>query len=204
MKAIHLVSTWTANNRLVFGQVKTDEKSNKITATPTLLEKIAPKGCIVTIDAMGCQYKIADQIVAAEADYLFSLKSNLGPWSAETLHDDVKEYFAGLDFAKPEPETAVHTTFDVDHGRIERRYYGITGDVSWLVQRHPAWNSIKSIGVIESRREVGEKVSVEQRHYVSSLPPDPALFALAARSHWGIAPPSTMFLIWCTRRMPPG
>jgi hypothetical protein len=75
-KALHMVSAWTTQNRMVFGQVKTDEKSNEITAIPTLLEKLALAGCIVTIDAMGCQYKIADQIVGKKADYLFSLKGN--------------------------------------------------------------------------------------------------------------------------------
>jgi predicted transposase YbfD/YdcC len=175
------VSAWATENRLVFAQVKTEEKSNEITAIPALLEMIALKGCIITIDAMGCQYKIADQIVEAEADYLFSLKGN-----QETLHADVTEYFAGLDFIHPDPAVAVDTSLDVDHGRIERRFYGITGDVSWLHERHPAWKSIHSIGVIESTREVGDQFSVERRHYVSSLPQDPTLFAVAARSHWGI------------------
>jgi predicted transposase YbfD/YdcC len=85
-KALHLVSAWATANRLVFGQVKTDEKSNEITAIPTLLDKIALEGCIVSIDAMGCQYEIADKIVKKKADYLFSLKGNQG-----TLHEDVAD-----------------------------------------------------------------------------------------------------------------
>ncbi|MDR1099814.1 MAG: ISAs1 family transposase, partial [Treponema sp.] len=97
-KAIHLVSAWATENRLVFAQVKTEEKSNEITAIPTLLEMIALKGCIVTIDAMGCQYKIANQIVNAGADYVLSLKEN-----QETLYDDVTTYFKGIDFAHPDP-----------------------------------------------------------------------------------------------------
>jgi predicted transposase YbfD/YdcC len=180
-KAIHLVSAWATENRLVFAQVKTGEKSNEITAIPTLLEMIALKGCIVTIDAMGCQYKIADQIVGAQADYLFSLKEN-----QETLYDDVKTCFEDVDDTHPEADVSTHTTFDVDHGRLERRFHGITGDVSWLVERHPAWNSIKSIGFIDARREIGDKVSFQRRYYVSSLPPDPVLFATTARAHWGI------------------
>jgi predicted transposase YbfD/YdcC len=91
------------------------------------VEVIALKGCIVTIDAMGCQYKIADQIVTAEADYLFVLKEN-----QETLYEDVKTYFEGFDQAHPDPAIASHTTFDVDHGRLETRFYGITSDVSSL------------------------------------------------------------------------
>ena len=180
-KAIHLVSAWVTENRLVFAQVKTEEKSNEITAIPTLLEMIALKGCIVTIDAMGCPYKIADQIVAAQADYLFALKEN-----QETLYDDVKTYFEDFDSTHPEAEIASHTTFDVDHGRLETRFHGITGEVSWLVERHPAWKSIKSIGVIDATRENGDKISHERRLYVSSLSPDPVVLATAGRAHWGI------------------
>ena len=179
--AIHLVSAWATENQLVFAQVKTGEKSNEITAIPTLLEMIALKGCIVTIDAMGCQYKIADQVVAAGADYLFALKEN-----QETLYEDVKLYFEDFDRTHPDPAIATHATFDVDHGRLERRFHGITADVSWLIERHPAWKSIKSIGMIDSTRETGDKVSFERRLYVSSLPPDPVEFAVTGRAHWGI------------------
>jgi predicted transposase YbfD/YdcC len=161
--------------------VKTGEKSNEITAIPTLLEMIALKGCIVTIDALGCQYKIAGRIVAARADYLFALKENQG-----TLYEDVKTYFEDVNHTHADPNVAVHTTFEVDHGRLERRFHGITADVSWLIERHPAWKSIKSIGIIDATREIGDKVSQERRLYVSSLPPDPQLFALSGRAHWGI------------------
>ncbi|MDR0401077.1 MAG: hypothetical protein LBH51_09065 [Treponema sp.] len=83
---------------------------------------------------MGCQYKTADRIVAAQADYLFALKENQG-----TLYEDVKTYFEDVDSAHPDPNAAVHTAFEVDHGRLETRFHGITGDVSWLVERHPFW-----------------------------------------------------------------
>jgi predicted transposase YbfD/YdcC len=116
----------------VVAQVKTEEKSNEITAIPALLEMIALKGCIVTIDAMGCQYKIANQIVSAGADYVFSLKEN-----QETLYDDVKTYFEGIDFAHPDPLIKTSSTFEVDHGRQERRNHAVTDDVSWLVAAHP-------------------------------------------------------------------
>jgi predicted transposase YbfD/YdcC len=178
-KAIHLVSAWATENRLVFAQVKTEEKSNEITAIPVLLEMIALKGCIVTIDAMGCQYKIANQIVKAGADYVFSLKEN-----QETLYDDVKTYFEGSDAAHPDPLIKTSSTFDVDHGRQERRNHAITDDVSWLVAAHPAWNTITSIGRVQSIRTVGETVTTEQRYYVSSLPADPVLFGSSVRAHW--------------------
>jgi predicted transposase YbfD/YdcC len=137
-KAIHIVSAWATENRLVFGQVKTDEKSkgnevSTITAIPTVGATVALEGCIVTIDAMGCQYKIADQIVKKKADYLFSLKGNQG-----RLCEDVKEYFADLDFAAP---------------------LGKNRDI----QFHSASTH---------DREVKGQVTIERRHFISSLPAD--------------------------------
>jgi predicted transposase YbfD/YdcC len=181
LKAAHIVSVFATENRLALAQVKTDDKSNEITAIPEVLALVALKGAIVTIDAMGCQYKIAEQIVEGGGDFLFSLKGN-----QETLHDDVREYFKDVDFKRPEEGVKVEVTHDVDHGRIERRSHAVSGDVAWLIERHPAWDKIKSIGVIESRRDINGVESTEIRHYISSLPPDPKLFAYAARSHWGI------------------
>jgi predicted transposase YbfD/YdcC len=108
------VSAWATEHRLVFGQVKTEEKSNEIRAIPTLREKRALEGYIVTIDAMGCPYKRAEQIVKKKADYLFSLKEN-----QETRYDDVKTYFEDVDGTHPEADVATHTTCEVDHGRLE-------------------------------------------------------------------------------------
>lgn len=181
LKAAHLVSAWACENRLVFAQVKVDEKSNEITAIPELLSMIALEGSIVTIDAMGCQYGIADRITDANASYLFSLKGNQG-----SLCDDVKEYFADLDFSTPQEDVRVTETVDKDHGRIEVRKHAVTDAVGWLTDRHPHWHTIRSIGMIEASRAVAGSVSVERRYYVSSLPADPELFAKASRSHWGI------------------
>jgi predicted transposase YbfD/YdcC len=130
---------------------------------------------------MGCQYNIANQIVSAGADYVFSLKEN-----QETLYDDVKTYFEGIDFTRPDPLIKTSSTFEVDHGRQERRNHAVTDDVSWLVATHPAWNTIRSIGLVESIRTVGETVTTEQRYYVTSLPADPVVFGTSARAHWGI------------------
>jgi predicted transposase YbfD/YdcC len=151
------------DKRLVFGQVKTEEKSNEITAIPGLLEKLALEGCIVTIDAMGCQYKTAEQIIEKKADYLFSLKGNQG-----CLYEDVEGYFGGLDFSAPagknrEIEFNSTSTHDQGHGRIEDRDYAVSGDVEWHIERHPNWKSIRSIGVVESSREEKGKVTVERR-----------------------------------------
>lgn len=185
-KALHLVSAWATENRLVFGQVKTEEKSNEITAIPTLLEKLALEGCIVTIDAMGCQYKIAGRIVKKKADYLFSLKGN-----QETLHEDVKEYFSDLDFSAPAGENrhirfSTVSTHDEDHGRVEDRDYAVSDDVAWLIKRHPGWKTIGSIGMVESGREINGQTAIERRFFVSSLPADAEQFAKAVRGHWSI------------------
>ena len=185
-RALHIVSAWATANRLVFGQVKTDDKSNEITAIPVLLDKIALEGCIVSIDAMGCQHKIADKIIKKKADYLFSLKGN-----QENLHEDVKEYFIDFDFDKPAGEMKyisfkTVSSHEEKHGRIEDRDYAVSADVAWLHKRHPKWKTIGSIGFVDSRREEKGKVTQERRHFVSSLPADPAEFAKVVRSHWGI------------------
>lgn len=185
-KALHIVSAWATTNRLVFGQVKTDDKSNEITAIPALLDKIALEGSIVSIDAMGCQYEIADKIVKKKADYLFSLKGNQG-----NLHEDVEEYFEDFDFDKSERAMKYRSfkrasTHEEKHGRIEDRDYAVSDDVEWLHKRNPKWKTIRSIGFVDSRREEKGKVTEERRHFVSSLSGDPEEFAKAVRSHWGI------------------
>jgi predicted transposase YbfD/YdcC len=186
-----MVSAWAEENRLVFGQVKTEEKSNEITAIPALLEKLALEGCIVTIDAMGCQYKTANKVVEKKADYLFSLKKNPDLPSAETLYEDVQEYFKDLDFSVPAGKNR-HirfqsvSTHDERHGRIEDRDYAVSGDAGRLAGRHPDWKTIRSIGAAESSREEKEEVTVERRRFISSLPADARQFTKAVRSRWGI------------------
>jgi predicted transposase YbfD/YdcC len=185
-KSLHIVSAWATSNRLVFGQVKTDDKSNEITAIPLLLEKIALEGSIISIDAMGCQYEIADKIIKKKADYVFSLKGNQG-----NLHEDVKEYYSDFDFDKPAMAMKyisfqTVSTHDEKHGRIEDRDYAVSDDVKRLKERHPKWKTIQSIGIVDSQREVKGKVTCERRYFVSSLPADAVEFAKAVRGHWGI------------------
>jgi predicted transposase YbfD/YdcC len=182
LKAAHIVSAFATERRLTLAQVKTEEKSNEIKAIPELLALICLNGAIVTIDAMGCQYKIANQIVEGGGDFLFSLKGN-----QESLHEDVELFLRDVDFAHPAEGIKVEITHDNDHGRVERRSHAITDDVQWLIERHPNWKTIKSIGVIEAYRWINEnEESTERRYYISSLPADPKLFAYAARAHWGI------------------
>jgi predicted transposase YbfD/YdcC len=185
-KAIHLVSAWATKNRLVFGQLKTEEKSNEITAIPSLLERIALQGCVVSIDAMGCQYKIAEQIIEAKADYLFALKGN-----QESLHEDVKEYFSDLDFSQPASRVKnisfeSFSTHEEGRGRVEDRDYAVSSDVGWLIERHPEWKTIRSIGIAESSRQAEGKTTHERRCFISSLPAEAPLFASTVRGHWSI------------------
>jgi len=182
--ALHMVSAWASANRLVLGQVSTDAKSNEITAIPRLLELLEIRGCVVTIDAMGCQKKIAETIVARGADYVLAVKDN-----QPSLLEDIKPYFEGVAAGAPAsvPMEFVETV-DGDHGRIETRRHWITSDIDWLREHHP-WEGLQSIGMVERRREIGEKISTELHYYILSLPADADRLAQAARGHWGIENP---------------
>jgi predicted transposase YbfD/YdcC len=178
---IHMVSAWASANRLVLGQLKTEDKSNEITAIPELIDLLELDGCIVTIDAMGCQKRIAEQITDKGADYVLALKGNQG-----NLHKDVELFFED---AKKNGfgDTAVsaHETTDGDHGRIEIRRYTTVSDIDWLPDK-PLWKDLTSIGMVESERHIGDEVSTETRYYISSLQSDAKLFGQAVRSHWGV------------------
>lgn len=180
--AIHMVSAWSSAQRLVLGQRQVDDKSNEISAIPELLDLLTLEGAIVTIDAMGCQYKIANKIIAKKADYLFGLKGNQG-----SLRDDVELFITEQrerDFA--DTTVAYHETTENEHGRIETRRYWACGDIEWLRQRHKKWPHLKSIIMVEYTCETARGVSCEIRFYVSSLPPDAARIAGAIRQHWGV------------------
>ena len=155
------------------------KKSNEITAIPTLLELLELKGCIVTIDAMGCQKEIAEKITSAEADYVLSLKGN-----QSTLHDDVKLYF---ETAAKEPQfypTSSLKAIEKGHGRIEKRFYALSEDIGWLPQK-AEWAGLKSIGMVRSVVEANGKTTEETRFFISSLT-DVQTFSKAVRGHWGI------------------
>lgn len=178
---IHMVSAFAARQRLVLGQIKVDAKSNEIVAIPKLLDLLVIEGAIVTIDAMGCQRDIAAKIIDKKADYVLALKGNQG-----SLREDV-EVFMAEQVANGFADTTISRdeTVDGDHGRIETRKTTIIHDVDWLQQRHN-WPGLKSVAVVESTREIGDKIETETRFYITSL-------ALAAdrvgpiiRSHWAI------------------
>ena len=182
--AIHMVSAWASTNRLVLGQLKVDEKSNEITAIPELLRLLALKGCIVTIDAMGCQTEIAQTIIDQGGDYVLALKGNQG-----TLHRDVQDliaYAQEVNFADIAHD--FHETVEKSHGRIETRRHWIIFEPEFIAYLNPngAWAGFKSIGMIEAKRQIGDETTCETRYYISSLSGDAQEFGEAVRAHWGI------------------
>jgi predicted transposase YbfD/YdcC len=180
-EAIHMVSAFATRQRLVLGQTKVAEKSNEIIAIPKLLGMLAIEGAIVTIDAMGCQREIAKHIVDKKADYVLALKGNQG-----SLREDV-EVFAAEQKANGFKDTKVsrHETVDGDHGRIETRAYTVIHDIAWLQKRHD-WPGLKSVVMVESTREIGDKIERETRFYITSLVLLAHLIGPVIRSHWSI------------------
>jgi len=195
----YIVSAWAQSNRLVLGQLKVADKSNEITALPQLLRVLELAGCIVTIDAMGCQKAIAQEIIEADADYVLALKGN-----QETVHAEVKSYLddAILQLAQartkkikvpPELELACLKTVEKDHGRLEIRCYWQSDRLHWFADRGK-WEGLRSVGVVESVRQVGtDAPTVERRYYLCSLAVDVEKFARAVRGHWGVE----NSLHWC-------
>jgi len=184
MSATHLVSAWSVENNFCLGQIKVSEKSNEITAIPILLNLLDINGATITTDAMGCQFKIANQIIEKEADYLLALKGNQGEF-----FDDVKLYLDNQ--VKNKFKNTAHSdnycSINGDHGRIETRDVWLTTDVDWLKERHPRWSSLKGMIVVCSTRELNGKISYEQRYYVSShIDKDAEFFCHAIRSHWHV------------------
>ena len=180
-KAIHMVSAWASANQVILGQLKTEEKSNEITAIPNLLKLLEISGCIITIDAMGTQREIAKTIIKKDADYILGLKEN-----QKTLFSDVCLFFDQLEEMKSQGYAFDEdTTVNGGHGRIETRKSVVTSDIDWLHGKEK-WAGLKSIGMIESRRDINGECSHEKRYYISSLNCDAHTFGQAVRNHWGI------------------
>jgi predicted transposase YbfD/YdcC len=178
--ALHLLSAYACAAGLVIGQRAVDGKSNEITAIPELLEMLAIKGAIISIDAMGTQKTIAEKIVEKEADYVFALKGNQGG-----LHNDIKEFFAD---AALTGICAACSETDGGHGRIEERRILAADDIDWLKNRHPEWKNLRSIAAITAKctnKKTGQ-TSEETRFYITSLPANPAEILAATRAHWAI------------------
>jgi predicted transposase YbfD/YdcC len=179
--AIHLVSAYCGALRVSLGQVKTEAKSNEITAIPELLEALLLKGAVVTIDAMGCQQAIAQKIVQGGADYVLAVKDN-----QPGLCEGLRELFAAHDARGLKTvRFGEHTEIGKDHGRIETRRCVVCEDIQWLAQRE-RWCGVRSVAMIESTRQIGEHSSTERRYYISSLGADAKRLGEAIREHWGI------------------
>ena len=179
---LHMVSAWASSQRLVLGQQACEAKSNEITAIPLLLERLALSGALVTIDAMGCQTKIAQVILDRGGHYLLAVKDN-----QSSLHDEIRRY---LD----DPAAVLHSRFDTtdgDHGRVELRRHAVSHDVGWLTTARrfpgePRFPGLCSIAMVEAEVERNGSSSLERRYYLSSMPLDAKLFAHAVRCHWHV------------------
>ena len=199
----YIVNAWAHENGLVLGQLKVADKSNEITAVPELLRALELAGCIVTLDAMGCQKRIAKEIVEADADYILALKGNQGAGYEEVksyLDDAIARQAAQQMVAtageRREPELDYCQTVEKDHGRLEIRRYWHSDRVSWFADRSN-WEKLTSIGMVESVREVEGQVATERRYYLSSLPRGVNRFARGVRAHWGVENPLHWVLDVC-------
>lgn len=180
--AIHMISAWCQENHLVLGQLTTDAKSNEITAIPELLELLDIKGAVVTLDAMGCQKKIAQKIVDSEADYILQVKDN-----HPTLHADLILLFEegqGQDCQGIEYD--YHEQTNGGHGRIETRRIWVTQEIQWFAERDQ-WPGLSCFVCVEAVRETQGKTSVERHYYLCCLKTTLASEVLALiRGHWSI------------------
>lgn len=182
--AIHMVSAWARTNGIVLGQRKVDDKSNEITAIPDLLRILDVSGCIVTIDAMGCQKKIAQTIRDEKADYVLRVKDNQGK-----LHQDLQDWFAHADQVNfAHMDYAYHETINKSHGRLEiRRCWTVSDALAFeYIRHHEGWADLQTIVRVQRERRQGEKIEHETAFYISSLENDAQRILEATRHHWSI------------------
>jgi predicted transposase YbfD/YdcC len=180
-RPLHIVSAWTSANNMVLGQVKTEEKSNEIEAIPSLLELLDVRGAVVTIDAIGTQKQIADQIISQQADYILSVKKN-----QQTMYEDI-ETLARMEGSNGYSEISheYYKTLEKGHGRIEEREYWLIPDVKWA-SWYGDWKGLGAIGIVKRRVIKGSETSEERAYYITSLKKNVQQFATGVRSHWGI------------------
>jgi len=184
LAAIHMVNAWATKTGLALGQVKTEAKSNEITAIPKLLNMLEIKGCIISIDAMGCQTKIASTIIKKGADYVLAVKKN-----QPELYGAIEDFFEQLP-AEDVPAYLMDQVqrwdeIDGGHGRVEERHYSQSTCLSTL-PTPKRWKGLISIGMVETKRNLNGKTSSERRYYISSLSLNAKQFGQTIRSHWGV------------------
>ena len=182
--AIHMVSAWSTANGMVLGQEKTAEKSNEISAIPVLLDTLALEGCIVSIDAMGCQTSIAATIIKKKADYILALKGNQG-----LLHNDVKSFFASAlesDFSGIAHD--YHTEVDTGHGRIETRSCWVIDPMEHqsCFSNIEKWKGIRRLVMVKSQRQLKEKTTEDTRFFITSCSASADFLLNATRKHWQV------------------
>lgn len=181
--AIHMVSAWAVENGLVLGQEKVGEKTNEIVAIPYLLKLLDIAGCVITIDAMGCQKKIAQMIIDSGADYVLATKENqkyLHGTLEKLFEDEEERKAAGCDY---------HKTVNKGHGRIEIRECWATDApeyLSYIAEDIGVWAGLRSLVLVRSQRHIGEEISSETRLFISSCAPDAKQLLQFVRSHWHI------------------
>ena len=179
--AIHMVSAWASASHLVLGQVKTNEKSNEITAIPELLDILETEGCIVTIDAMGCQKKITKKIIDGGGDYAIAVKGN-----QPSLYEAIDGIFGSASVEKLDSsEFDFYCSEDKDHGRHETRWCLVTDNLE-KVPMCSEWKGVQTVGIVVSDVIENGKTTTAYRYYISSLEKKAALLAESVRDHWGI------------------
>lgn len=181
---LEMVSAWAGANHLVLGQLKVDSDSNEITAIPALLKMLALKGCLVTIDAIGTQKEIAEEIRNQEANYLLALKAN-----QKLLYEGVEDSFReGMKTDFKDIAHDFYETMEKNHGRLETRRYWTITEPEYLNYLNPdgEWKDLTSIGMVEAERMIKGEVTRETRYYISSRAFNAEEFGCAVRSHWGI------------------
>jgi predicted transposase YbfD/YdcC len=182
--AIHIVSAWASESGITLGQRKVDAKSNEITAIPELLELLSITGCIITIDAMGCQKKIAQKIRDKTADYVLSVKDN-----QKNLHQDIEDWFVHADQVNfKDIDYDYHKTVNKGHGRIEIRECWVIADpVAFDYIRHyEGWADLNAIVRVQRERRIQDKIQQETAYFITSLLPDAPKILQATRQHWAV------------------
>lgn len=178
--AIHMVTAWVYENHAAFGQVKVEDKSNEITAIPKLLRSLNLHEATVTIDAMGCQKEIAQQIVEGGGDYVLALKGNQG-----TLQDEVSEFFDDVLVRGLDAPVETHRCIEKDHGRVEERNVKVSRDVQWL-RDIDRWKGLTAIVAVQSKRTIGGETTTERRHYICSGNAKAKAIGQSIRRHWSV------------------
>jgi predicted transposase YbfD/YdcC len=180
----YIVSAFLTEVGISIGQVKCDEKSNEITAIPELLEILDISGCVITIDAIGCQSKIVKKIVSKEGHYCLTVKEN-----QSNLYKDIDEYFKfALNDRNETENISKHTTKSFSHGRYEKRKYYLTNDEDLIthINDRNKWKNLKAVGMVENTREIGGIASVARKYYILDIDVTAERFAEITRNHWQI------------------